>query len=661
MSQYRQDLSDFFRDHCRELCLTGFLLVLSLYSFLFSDNYRMDTIIKQVYRGDEFNDLELGRFGIVWFNRLFGMRVHNPYFSAFLTVLTILLSSFFLSFMLWKASNGRSGRLGSFLPLIVYLTPNWIEQMYFSYQIFLVVFGVLLVELAVFLTEYCKEKRVFLLSVLLTFCAFSIYQAFVPLYLTLCIGLVLVRYLNDGTRSAVFPEKSGLRHAVVFFAALAGYYLVNFLVQRGIEGTAYLSSQIHWGVEPLSGILRNIAFSLKAILTADGEIDTISYSVSALCCLILFILRLPHFESRRVFVISALGWLGLQLTAFAMLLILGSRGYIRTELSLPFVTALNFLIAFFLAKEISFVFELPSLLVIAACVICLYISAGICFRLIYTDDVRYANDVRLAAKVISRLEDAGVNNGTKPVVFVGTPEVKLDASCINGEVIGRSLFQFLTDEDLTFTVMTDFLATQGFNSIRPMPTNLIEANKVSQDMPDFPAEGSVKETERIVVVRFSEDYYYDLHVLKPGIKLSDEPLEYRDGMICQMQRAATDGLKIRLQGFNFRRGTDAREIVNTVYLLNQTDGKLYRVNTARKQNMLLTRMYWRDGIQYDGAGFAAELPISLFVQYPDDNFEILVRFEEGGENYFVSTGENINKKMIDKMHLSMFEEWQRQK
>lgn len=618
-------------------------------------------MIKQVYKGHEFNDLGLGRFGIVWFNRLFGMRVYNPYLGGFLTVLMLLLSSSFLSFMLWKGSGGRSGMAGCLIPLVMYLTPNWIEQMYFSYQTYLVVFGVLLTELAVFLTEYGRQKRDLILPILLALCAFSIYQAHVPLYLSLCIALVLLRCLSSETRKDIHPGKSVIRHAVVFIAALAGYFLITTLLQHWDEDTTYLSSQILWTTVPFLKIFENITISILSILTGKNEIDTLSYSVSAICCIVVFVLCLPRSESKKNYALFVPGWFLLQLTGFAMILVLGTRGYIRTELSLPFVAAFNFLFAFLLVNETYgrkfFAGRLLSLAVLAACAFSFSVAAGICFRLIYTDDIRYANDLRFAGTLISRIENAGMDHKNKPVVFVGSPDIELDASCMHGEAIGQSFFQYFSSDSMTYTLITDFLHTQGFVFPPPRPDHIMEANHVASSMPDYPAEGSIKETDRSIVVRFSEGYYFPLNFLRAAFFPSDETVEYaEDDMICRIQHIATDGRSVRLEGFNFRRGTDARELKNTVYLSDKSTGQLYIVNTARKQNMFMTKAYWQDGVQYDGAGFVADLPISLFVQHPESDFDILVKCEENGKSFFVSTGESINNSVIEKLKAVSFEE-----
>ena len=642
-----QDFKVFFKKYQRELFLAGLLLTLALFHFLYSDNYRMDSTIKLATMGDEFNDLELGRFGIVYLNRLFGLNKFTPYFMAYVTMLAMLASGILMSFSLWRAMDGRCGREVCLMPLLVYLTPNWIEQLYFSYQSFLIILGVVALQAAVLIPVYKKARRWMAVEALLVFLAFSVYQAFVPLYITLCVGFVLTQWIFREAMDGLEVWRRFIRHAVVFALAMAGYFAVNWLLTRGMEGTDYLSSQMRWGTVPIEGVLMSQLRAIGSMIIGQGRLDTLLYPVSLLCSAVLLAVRCVHWgRDRRL--VAALGWLLLQLSAFSMIVIMGTRLQLRTELSVTFVSAFNYIFALALARQC------PPLLLRrvlalgtgAAMLVCLYGSTDLCLRLIYTDDVQSAEDEALASKLVERLKPLLPEGNNSTVIFVGEPEIYLNDGCIVGEAIGRSLFNHFIGLEDSNLFIANVMAVKGVK-YRTMTTEegrLAEAMTV--DMPCFPEEGSVAASGDVIVVKFSKDYYYDAELLKPGCELSEEPVEYGEGMRCNVEQIKIANDAMIVEGHNIRRGVDARLIKNTLYLLNRVSGELYRVNTACDQQVMLTNQFWQDGVNYDQGGFKACCPVEILRQNPRDTFELLVKYGLPGETGFVSTGILINLRSI---------------
>ena len=644
MERLKNDLKAFFDENRWALCLAGLLLILALYQFLLSDNIRMDSVIKLATAGDEFNDLQLGRFGIVYFNRLTGMRWFTPYVSGYLTLLALLAAGALLCFMAWKAGCGQCGRILCGMPLIVFLTPNWIEQLFFSYQSFQVMLALLFVEVAALMPEYLPKKRWLLAEALLVFCAFSVYQAFVPLYIALSVGFVLLCFICGRIDASVRLWHRAMRHAGVFAIALAGYLALDRLLQRDVAASDYLSSQVLWGNVPLPGVVVSILRSIGSVVGFEGRLDTPMYSISAGLCLLALLLWWIRRRNHARGLLTLLGWLLLQLSAFAMTIVVGRRAYLRTDLAITFVVAFNLCAAVVLVRQWAEGLPESWPRKLAFCAIAVVTLLGFCgagdrcFRLMYTDDVRDAADRALALEVAERVRQTGLEDGDKTLIFVGEPRLTLNAGCLEGETIGRSLFNRVLNSESTNHLIANVMELNGIN-YRPLTEqDVSQAERMALDMPDFPEDGSVAESDRVVVVRFSEDYYYGAETIRPGAVVSDEPLTYDQAVECHVESMVPDRNALLIRGSNIRRGVPAAGMDNCVYLLSQQTGDLLRINTACLQSVQLTNQFWRDGVDYDQGGFIAVCPASVLERYKGDSFEVLVRYSSEGELRFVSTG-----------------------
>lgn len=654
MERLKKDLKAFWYENRWALCLTWLLLTLALYQFLLSDNIRMDSVIKLATAGDEFNDLQLGRFGIVFFNRLTGMRWFTPYVSGYLTLLALLAASGLMCFMVWKAVCGQCGRLLCGLPLIVFLTPNWIEQLYFSYQSFQVMLALLFVEVAALMPEYFPQKRWLLVEALLVFCAFSVYQAFVPLYIALCVGHVLLCFISGQIDGSVQLWQRVLRHVGVFVIALAGYLVLNRLLQRGTAPSAYLSSQVLWGNVPLYGVIVSILRSIGSVLFCQGRLDTPMYSVSAVLFLLAAVLRWIKTRDHGRSLVTLLGWLLLQVSAFAMTIVVGRRTYLRTDLALTFVTAFNACAALVLARQWTrdlagaWMRGLPSCVIVLAMLFVLCDAGDMCFRLMYTDDVRNAADNALTLKVVDRLRETGLKSDNKTLVFIGAPEITLNAGCLEGETIGRTLFKRVLDTESTNHLITNLMEINGISYRLPSAGDIREAELMAPNMPCFPEDGSVAESGNVVVVKFSEDYYYASETIKPGAVLSDETLDYDQAVECHVESVVPNRDALLIRGSNIRRGLPAVGMQNCVYLLSHQTGDLLKVNTACTESVQITNQFWRDGVNYDQGGFIAVCPESVLNQYVGDSLEVLVRYNSLSGPRFVATGVFLDRLLVDR-------------
>ena len=128
-------------------------------------------------------------------------------------------------------------------------------------------------------------------------------------------------------------------------------------------------------------------------------------------------------------------------------------------------------------------------------------------RLIYTDNVRSQEDFRLAISVEPRIDE--VSDAEKPAVFVGVYNNNLNAACVRGDIIGQSIFNWDSSVEPQYWNSTYRICritrTYGFNFKEASEMQLVEARRLAQNMPSWPANVSVLDTGEFTVVKLSED------------------------------------------------------------------------------------------------------------------------------------------------------------
>ena len=165
----------------------------------------------------------------------------------------------------------------------------------------------------------------------------------------------------------------------------------------------------------------------------------------------------------------------------------------------------------FLAYVLILMAEADRRLVYALIVLCIiggYAQLNVTLRLNYTDSVRYAGDVRIATSImeeINRLED---EQHSYPVIFIGKHHAELNNSCVQGELIGYSFFEWDTDvEPYSFFStrrILGFMHTLGGNYAQGNERQFANALEYSQSMNNYPTKGSIKLHDGCIIVKLSD-------------------------------------------------------------------------------------------------------------------------------------------------------------
>ena len=644
--------------HSALLLLAGFLLF-SLGPYLWSSNYRIDSTIFIVRDHYLFNDIDLGRFGIVLFNRLLLPGAYNPYLTAFLTLLAVAASAVFFVFMLWRLCGAQFPAAAFVLPVVCFLHPVWTEQLYFTYQSFPVVFSLLLCFLSVFLlfhsAEAEKAVQPLLGAVCCLFIALSVYQAFAPVFIALVAGAAMLERLCRERESRFFLCVI-LRSIAVLAAGLLLYAAGSAVaVAFWGEETEYLSRQILWGASPLYGVLISIMRSIGALLFCAGVADTPGFTISLVFSGICIFLRTLCRQERDWFL--PLCWLFLQLTPFALVIISGSRTELRAELTVPLVIAFNFCAAILCLRQ-TFQREggkrafLAGLCAALCPLFVLYMQAQTCFRMYYTDDVRYEQDAAFAGQILRELEKQGLDD-SRPLVFVGEHPARLNDVCLDAGVIGSSFFSYHETALATNTIMLDFLNVFGYHFADLTQAQIVSAHERADAMRSWPDASSLRIFDDMTVIKLSGDPYWDAEILQPGYRSAAEEQtdvsasRYRaivTSVSVDDQSVTLDGRVIRWEeeivsvaGWCYIPGVPSRETRTDVLLKDSASGELQTVNTARTIRRDVTKTNWRDGVDYDQSGFRALFPLAFLEENPDTLYQVILRCERNGETVYVPT------------------------
>lgn len=252
---------------------------------------------------------------------------------------------------------------------------------------------------------------------------------------------------------------------------------------------------------------------MRQVLTGAGSIFYHwGYGLLCVTSFLLLLRLIWHHRGRGKLRILLLLFLygAVMLMPFLMTLIMGGAPVIRSQLILPVMTGFLAYLNIALLQQAG----LPqgrAQLCAAAVVVLISAAGGLAQAktteaLYYTDRCRYEQDVALAETLIKRLKL--VNRWNLPVVFVGSIEFEPNNACVEGEIIGRSFFDYDTEvEPLDYWStrrILGFLHTLGADYDQVPADRMEEALEYSTYMAMWPEENCVEIWDDIVVVKLSD-------------------------------------------------------------------------------------------------------------------------------------------------------------
>lgn len=527
-------MKEYLEKYRGRLFVTGLFVFLLHGAKLHSNIIGIDTEDLIHLRSDFYSGwLHTGRQGLVFLKYLLGNAEHNPFFSGAMTLL--LFSAAVAAFLgIWEYVGGKRGSAGAWVSgaLLWISHPAMTEQFYFSLQSMEICMAILLTAAALYGTWRLaggfagKQESAgrcsigwAVGSVALLLLSFSSYQSFVVLYIFGTVSLLLLQALqeiSEGTkvRSGILLQRI-LPYSAIFLTA----FLLNTLITQLFFGTSgYLQNQIFWGHASVKDCLHGIAgHMVKAFTGYDSIFYNAGLGVLAIFDLLLLLRFLSgrgRQERGRTGVVLFF-YLGLLVTPFMMSFILGGTPAMRSQLVLPAVTAFLGYLGVWLSMRLKTIQKRKTWSkVLTGCAVVICIVSGleqakVTESLYYTDRCRYEQDAALGRALIDRIEEVCPEEETYPVVVLGGREFSGNNSCVIGEVIGRSYFNYDREVEPEYYWSTrrilGFLHTLGA-AYDQIPEDWMEdALAYGADMPNWPARDSVQLRGNMIVVKLSLD------------------------------------------------------------------------------------------------------------------------------------------------------------
>lgn len=456
--------------------------------------------------------LAIDRFGLVMTKKIFGLTRFVPQVSNVLMVLALGFSALFFDFCIqeWRGKEQNYRLFYYIFPIAYVSAPCFAEQFYFSLQSFEIAWAGLLCILAV----YCISRWVvFKESILWIFLgiipmvwAFASYQAFVGLLIAVTLVAFLMCYQNRGIE---FHKKEGwyfcgFKYLAVFIVGFIVYKLTAKLARMYYHlDSSYVDNMFGWKTVGISAALNNIKGDAARAYLAKWDVFFQELFLPVLILTMLLLLFRGWKMHRKGYSMYFVTVGLLALSPEFLTIVSGSYQPIRGQIVYPFIYALCLAeITTFHKKAIS------GICCIVAAFASLY-QGNTMTQLFHTAHMTYEQDKNLADSVYETIEKTGMDAGldTYTVVFVGKRSANLPDDALKGDVIGHSFFEWDSTAYAGSTSrIIDFCETLGYDMNLPTVEQAEKAKEIAIEMPVWPASGSVKEEDGVIVIKLSQDF-----------------------------------------------------------------------------------------------------------------------------------------------------------
>lgn len=509
---------------CRWAIAISNIFFLCIYgTWLFNVNPRLDTNAMINLPDTEYNWKEIGRQGLLFTEKIWGITKYNPYIYTFFGFVLVAVGATLFGYLFWRAGHGKKLFFATFV-VIAFLHPILTEQFYFDLQLFQVGWAYVLTAASCGLAHWSitrKSPLAGLVSVILAIWSFSSYQAFVFIYIETVIAIYLLyfrRYMGE--------EKAEYRlnwlwyigwHVVLF---LVGFFLNFGITKLWFTSSDYLGGQVLWGVWNKGQLVDMVKRDLAIEILGDGVFYSQCY---VLIAVFVFITLLVDLIGKKTDLIPKgmyiLAYLVLQICPFFLTIYLGHAPVVHAQLAYPFVWGVDLLLLLTHSYKTNWCCVLASFFSIAM----IWSQVQIVERLVYTDYIRAQGDIHLAMDIQQAVNASSPN---AKVAFVGEYSGALNNSCQIGDKIGLSVFNVNRDVGTKYwnstCLVCDCFQTYGY-TLFPIPEEkMMDARVLAADMPSWPESGSIKKADDYIIVKFSDDEWpEEVNQYAPGTYLQE--------------------------------------------------------------------------------------------------------------------------------------------
>lgn len=450
--------------------------------------------------------IAVGRWGLFLLNWLLIPQSVLPY-------LPMLIALFCLSFISVVILNIEKNDFVSGLVFSIIFISNPIHSYYLAWNgaVFYTI-GMVLTTFSYlsFITAIEEKKfsvKYYFFSIIFLGFSLAIYQALLAFFMVFATYYLFHSQANN--KSLIFQNtlKAALRIIAVVGLAFLFYKVGDISARyflfdgKYFNNTAYLENFILWGKMPIKEVLlkliRNTGGYLLGMKNFGGVICLVSKSLILIIPIFLyFTFKGANSSGAKIFSVILFGIL--ILSPFTVNFLNGTPLPTRTLMSLAMMTAILWLLVYRHAGAI-----LRRIMVVAAFII-LINNTHINTRLFYSSYVSWQADREMANRIIERVHslDPHSKNDKIQIAFVGGYQHPSNELFVQSDVHGASFFGW--DGGNPWRIR-DFFRTIGVNELNIVQyENLGYLKEKIEAMPAWPAKGSVKLIDNIVIVKLSD-------------------------------------------------------------------------------------------------------------------------------------------------------------
>ena len=500
----------YIREYCSLWIVVLLLVLISHGTMLLGNSIGIDTediiTLKDAFYGEW---LSMGRQGLVLLKLLFGTSIFNPHFAGVMTLIFLTAACFLWTYLFYCVSGKKNGTAAFGFSVLLVVSPLITEQLYFKLQAMEVTLGfcmmavsLLMVYRAATATDIKKRSVLLAVSVVFNIVLFSLYQVMVPLFLFGAAACVfLYCFFQEDAAADVLKRLS-----ILYVLEFMGSFVFNQIITAAwfSSGAGYLTGQVRWFSQSFKDCLINIYWHVKAVVLGQGLYYSKLYPVG---CLLLVVIVLCACRKRERVLMRVGGCVSLLLVIaapFYMTVLCAVEPVMRSQMVMPF--ALAFVVyALILCLESR---RSAVQIFLIVCVIAGYVQLKSTMTLNYTDGVRYESDVRIAETIMQEINELEDEIHSYPVIFMGKHEAELNNSCVKGDTIGYSFFEWDADVEprgfYSTRRIVDFMHTLGGNYIQGNEEQVVRAAEYSKQMANWPVKGSIALHDGCIIVKLSD-------------------------------------------------------------------------------------------------------------------------------------------------------------
>lgn len=510
LNNEKKMLLAFIRESKLLIGITLFFIILSYGIKLFYFDFSIDSeVILSDYDRQIESWLKNDRIGLVFTKYLLFHGVFNPYVANFLTYVMFTIVSLLICFLVQRILKIQTKNIAIMIIPILFLThPIFAEQFNFILQSFEVSLAILFLGIALLLTYYYINTgfKIFaIVSILLCTWSFLTYQSLLLFFISGSIASFILILHHHEKENDVKNFKVyftiGFKYFVVFLTAfiLSQVLVVLHSKITGFQGSSYLSRQILWGTLPIEQIAKNILHHVYSVVLGKNIFYNYSFLISG-SIIVLLLIRNMVWKNKSAF-LEMIGFILLFISPFLLTIFMGQSEVFRAQMpAIQLVIAFSFYYIYLHLKN-----NWIKKLLVFLCVFIAFYQSNVTANLLFSEHVKYEEDVTFANRINVQLDSMGVGNRNQySLILLGKHESEA-VTTIVGETLGHSFFAWdMGTSQGTSIRAIGFMKTLGYPFNIPTSEQLTYAQSIENELTVWPDNNSIRIDEDVIIIKLSE-------------------------------------------------------------------------------------------------------------------------------------------------------------